>query len=77
MSKDRKLIKCPSCGKHTIREWISVSDRIPTEKDYYLTTTIHEEVYRTYWNGENFERIELIIAWMPMPEPYKAGGLDD
>lgn len=74
---NRNLVKCPSCGKHTIKEWFKVSDRIPPEKGYYLTTTIHEEVYCDYWNGEYFNRTEMVIAWLPMPEPYKVGGIDE
>lgn len=29
-------------------KWISVSDSVPQEKGYYLTTTMHNEVYCDY-----------------------------
>ena len=53
-------------------EWIPVSERLPEEKGYYLTTTMYHEVYCDYWD-ENFNRTEEVIAWMPLPKPYKAG----
>lgn len=52
-------------------KWISVSDSVPQEKGYYLTTTMHNEVYCDYWEGEYFGRTELVIAWMPLPKPYR------
>lgn len=50
--------------------WINVADGVPQEESYYLTTTIHKEVHIVWWNGENFDRSELVIAWMPLPRPY-------
>ena len=55
-------------------EWNPLSDGKPVGKGYYLTTTIHYEVFCDYWNGENFDRTEAVIAWMPLPKPYKKGG---
>lgn len=51
-------------------EWNPLSDVIPVVKGCYLTTTINYEVYCDYWNGENFDRTEDVIAWMPLPRPY-------
>lgn len=53
------------------RGWIPCSENTPEEEDYYLTTTIHNQVYCDYWNGVNFDRTEMVVAWMPLPEPYK------
>lgn len=51
--------------------WIPVTERLPEERGYYLTTTKNGEVYCDYWDEDNFNRTELVIAWMPLPEPYK------
>ena len=51
--------------------WIPVSERLPEKEGYYLTTTIFKEVYCDYWNGDNFDRTEMVISWMPLPEPWK------
>lgn len=50
--------------------WVSVANKIPEEKDYYLTTTIDKKVCINWWNGENFDGVKLAIAWMPLPKPY-------
>ena len=55
-------------------EWIPVSERLPEKKGYFLTSTVFNDVYCDFWNGEEFERTEMILAWMPLPEPYKKGG---
>jgi hypothetical protein len=58
-------------------DWNPLSDGEPVSKGYYLTTTIHHEVYCDYWNGENFERTESVIAWMPLPKPYEVKDDED
>lgn len=68
-------------------EWISVKDRLPEEPEIGEDSYIVQEKYvcepfSAYWDGErwtdsNYEPIDEVIAWMPMPEPYKAGGIDD
>ena len=55
----------------TVPQWISVTERLPEEDGNYLTTTTFGEVYCDFWNGIYFNRTELVIAWMPLPEPYK------
>lgn len=57
-------------------EWIPVSERLPEKKGYFLTSTVFNDVYCDFWNGEEFERTEMILAWMPLPEPYKKGGAE-
>lgn len=59
-----------------VDNWIPCSRKVPEEKGIYLTTTIDKGVYCDYWNGVNFNRIELVIAWRPLPEPYKGDDYD-
>ena len=54
-------------------EWMPCSKGVPNENKYYLTTTVNDEVYCDRWIEDNFDRTELVIAWMPLPEPYKEG----
>ena len=51
--------------------WIPISEMCPKENGYYLTTTIYKEVYCDHWTDDRFDRTETVIAWMPLPEPYK------
>lgn len=52
--------------------WIPVSERLPEDSGYCLTTTMYGEVYCDYWTGIGFDRQEAVIAWMPLPKPYMA-----
>ena len=56
--------------------WIPCSERLPEERGFYLTTTKDKAVYCDYWNEDNFDRTEMVIAWMPLPEPYKTESED-
>ena len=61
--------------------WIPVSERLPEKGDYtcYLCTLDGELCGQKepftgmcgFENGE-WDEPEFVIAWMPMPEPYKA-----
>ena len=53
------------------QQWIPCSERLPEERGFYLTTTKDKAVYCDYWNEDNFDRTEMVIAWMPLPEPWK------
>lgn len=78
-TKGYRLVSPESTHERRISEkdWIPVSKRLPETdnpsegKGYYLTTTKNREVYCDYWNGENFDRTETVIAWMPRPKPYE------
>lgn len=52
-------------------KWIPVSERLPEEDGEYLVTTINGDVdiyvFHT-WGAKS----PKVIAWMPLPEPYKA-----
>ena len=65
-------------------KWITVTERLPKEDDEYLCTIQTRSIYTdkvidTYVNFCNFMDggwgvfdDETVIAWMPLPEPYKA-----
>lgn len=72
--------------------WISVSERLPEETGWYLVTfnvygggyAVGEMSYRkpeNYWTRDNICKKVLdnddVIAWMPLPEPYKAESEDN
>lgn len=66
-------------------DWIPVSERLPERSGWYLVSlkngNVQKAWYRvapinqggSYWRGS----IKRPIAWMPLPEPYKAGGASD
>ena len=58
------------------QRWIPCSERLPEERGFYLTTTKDKAVYCDHWNEDNFDRTEMVIAWMPLPEPYKTESED-
>lgn len=67
-------------------DWIPVSERLPEESDYYMAC-IHDEILNKYYcrsewfsinnnyYGESvwidLKSYEKVIAWKPLPEPYK------
>lgn len=60
--------------------WIPVSERLPECRKRVLVSDLHG-VFVAVWIGDgwNFEPAEIgmctsqsaILAWMPLPEPYK------
>ncbi len=69
--------------------WIPVSERLPEERGYYLVTTdgSHNAVIdiaeygKFYRKPENeyvleWNKASRVIAWQPLPEPYKKGGAE-
>ena len=86
MINPRDFYDMADCQKvvQQANKWIPVSERLPEKSDVYLTTFLEEGkryVERFYysdfmgwmmpiaWQDEG--RIENIIAWQPLPEPYK------
>lgn len=71
------------------QRWISVSERLPEKEGFYLVsievmenppkittfTGISQYIVHDEFLGEvnDFNR-ENVIAWMPLPQPYKAEG---
>ena len=64
-------------------EWISVKDRLPEEPEigadgYIVQKKNVCEPFSAYWDGDRwtdeYDRMhDGIVAWMPLPEPYKEG----
>jgi hypothetical protein len=67
-----KALNKQASSSEKLNKWIPISKEAPEENGYYLTTTMFNQVYCDYWNGVAFDRSETVIAWMPLPEPYKA-----
>ena len=51
-------------------KWILVSERLPEEDELYLVYTEEQPFVCPFEDGVFF--IDDVIAWMPLPEPYKA-----
>lgn len=64
-------------------DWIPVSERLPKkpeidgDSDGYIVQTRHvAQPFIGYWDGrewtdEEVDVVDEVIAWMPLPEPYK------
>lgn len=69
------------CGKHA-NKWIPVSERLPEETGTYMTTIDYGEnglvTGQRYYYGIGLKwNDECVIAWQPLPQPYKAESEDD
>ena len=62
------------------RQWIPCSERLPEKIGDYLVSVKrhgwnceeHIENDIAYWDDlEGFHKAEEVLAWMPLPEPYK------
>ena len=64
--------------------WIPCSERLPEKHGYYLVTTHHaippyhmfhpeNDIYADDISIQKFDGkfIDSVVAWMPLPEPYK------
>ena len=57
-----------------IGEWIPCSERLPEEKGWYLVYAKNQRPFVAYFKGKTFplnNHYHEIIAWMPLPEPYR------
>ena len=68
------------------QRWIPVSERMPVEPEenpifenkklelYLVSVRNTDYAFRAFWNGKSFtdgwSKLD-VIAWMPLPEPYK------
>ena len=55
--------------------WIPCSERLPDNDESVLISNSHG-VTKAWWNGRSWTSIAVkkyktVIAWMPLPEPYK------
>ena len=59
--------------------WIPVAERLPEESNEYLVSTVWEDVTTDYFRTDSgwmtFEKKE-ILAWMPLPQPYRGESED-
>lgn len=73
----------------TINNWIPCSERLPEDEQFVLTTykttdrihvcQYHEDGSRNQWYSLNDmcrAHNNVVLAWMPLPEPYKAESED-
>lgn len=73
------------------QDWIPCSERLPEEDGQYTVTVKYEhvdgyeDVYSEHgeWVDGHWDagyghcgRVEKVLAWMPLPEPYKGGDKD-
>lgn len=71
-------------GKKDNSGWTSVEDGLPEEpkfidKGYIVQKDLVREPFSAYWDGDIFSDdcgkvIENVIAWRPLPEPYRKDG---
>lgn len=80
---ERTLLAVPSAQPEP--RWIPCSERLPearrsvilstknwTGEGCYWETTAHHVIWKGYrWNATYWD--DEVIAWMPLPEPYKEG----
>ena len=61
---------------HPEPHWIPVTERLPEKFDYYLVSGNNSVWFARYENGRflgvlSGHALDTVIAWMPLPEPYK------
>ena len=67
----------PSVTPEHKKEWIPVSERLPELPGIYMTTLDYGKhglaTGARYYHGKYFKWMnECVVAWIPLPEPYKA-----
>lgn len=58
------------------QKWIPVSERLPKETGIYMTTIDYGKLGlatgQRFYHGSLGWEDDCVIAWMPLPQPYKA-----
>lgn len=62
-------------------KWIPISERLPDKMGTYLVTLEYKEhgqgITTLWYHGEDIgwdlRVADVVVAWMPLPEPYKKG----
>ena len=72
--QDMRVIERNAEPERKKGKWIPVTERLPEERQEILATTTDNSwgdvvIIRTYYK----EMHKSVIAWMPLPEPYKEG----
>ena len=68
-----RIIDIPSAQPES--KWAPVSERLPEEDGLYLVTDHKGEIVRYVFSNNESSRdywIRCAVAWMPLPEPYRA-----
>ena len=59
------------------QKWIPVTERLPDNRGWYLisddteTWVAYYSLFDNEWCGINSIPLNVVIAWQPLPEPYK------
>ena len=56
-------------------KWIPVSKKMPKKKGSYLLCLDNDYISTAYYDGNQWyigSEKERIVAWMPLPKPYRA-----
>ena len=60
-------------------KWIPCEERLPDKEGQYLVTTVgfmHNVVGTAYFDSEMWHMISKVLAWQPLPQPYKKEGAE-
>lgn len=81
--KDRKNGECkirnyihnqPIYEERPHGEWIPCSERLPEDEGKYLVSLNYGDVTMdSFIDGMFIMNLINVVAWMPLPEPYKRG----
>ena len=84
-----KVQKLPSVSAEKTGRWIPVSERLPEDRELILFSTKTDRVFEGRYFDDNtghqwysfrddiFAWNNVVTAWMPLPQPYKAESEDD
>lgn len=56
-------------------EWIPISEGVPIKDTKVLATFMNGIVGTAYYSDDSY--VDDLVAWMPLPEPYKEEGEEE